>query len=137
MPWIVPLLIGGIFAGVAAALSFGSRRGGDGGGDEESGDLLERLERNCKQDDRWKNRFYFDRYVPWGRYQTDFSKKILNLKDQDPDVVKEFAKYFRFLAGLEDLVVIRVPPHMPNEVNGVELLCRRIKKEIWSEEWVS
>jgi len=128
MPWwFLPLFIGGI-AGVAAAWGFGSRRQGDSGGDQESGDLLERLERNCKQDDRWENRFYFDRYVPWGRYQTAFSKEILKLKDKDPDVVKESAKCFRFLAGLEDLVVIRVPPHKPNEVNGVELLCRRIEK---------
>jgi predicted amidophosphoribosyltransferase len=125
MPWwfVAAGLVG------VAAWAFGSRRRSDSSGGEESGNLLERLERNCEKDSRWKNRFYFDRYVRWGRHQTDFSKQILKLKDKNDPVIREFARCFRFLRGLDDLVLIRVPPHVPNEVSGMELLARRIARE--------
>jgi predicted amidophosphoribosyltransferase len=124
----MPLWLGLATLVGVGAWAFGSRRRGGSGGSEESGDLLERLERNCEKDSRWNNRFYFDRYVPWSRHQTDFSKRILKLKDKNDPVIREFARRFRFLRGLEDLVVIRVPPHKPNEVNGVELLSCRIAR---------
>ena len=130
MPIPIPIIIGGAaIAGIAAWL-FSKKSGGDDGndGEEEQGTLEERLRRRCKEHSK-KNCFFFDRYVPFGKYHTDYSADILKLKEMDADVIEKFSKKFRFLKGLDNLVIIRVPSHEAGKENGVEQLTELISQK--------
>ena len=76
-----------------------------------------------------KNCFFFDRYVPFGRWHTAYSAEILKLKEMDKDVIEKFRKKFRFLKGLDNLVIIRVPSHEAGKENGMELLAAKISQK--------
>ena len=129
MPIPIPLIIGGGLAIAGIAWLFGSRSGGDDedDGEEEQGSLEERLRKRCKEHSK-RNCFFFDRYVPFGRWHTAYSAEILKLKEMDKDVIEKFRKKFRFLKGLDNLVIIRVPSHEAGKENGMELLAARISR---------
>ena len=139
----IPLIIlaaGAILAAGGVALAVSNSRNnsggddGDGGnddgdgGNDETGSLEERLERNCRKHSK-NDCFYFDRYVPFGRYHTAYSAKILELKEKDQSAIDHFVEKFRFLKGLDDVVLVRVPSHERNEKNGMELLAKKISEE--------
>ena len=44
----------------------------------------------------------------------------------DKDVIEKFRKKFRFLKGLDNLVIIRIPSHEAGKENGMELLAAQI-----------
>ena len=66
---------------------------------------------NHSQEHENRTRFFFDRYTKWGKNQTVFSARILKLKEMDEGVIDDFARKFKFLKGLENLAIIRVPSH--------------------------
>lgn len=129
MPIPIPFIIGGGLVIAGIAWLFGSRSGGDDedDGEEEQGSLEERLRKRCKEHSK-RNCFFFDRYVPFGRWHTAYSAKILKLKEMDKDVIEKFRKKFKFLKGLDNLVIIRVPSHKAGKENGMELLAKQISR---------
>ena len=143
MPFpFIPVIIGAaVVAGVGVLLAskksskkkkgrIGKDKGPKDDDDEiiELGTIQERLYKHSQEHEN-RTRFFFSRYTKWGKNQTVFSARILKLKEMDEGVIDDFALKFKFLKGLENLAIIRVPSHAKDKSNGMELLAKLISEK--------
>jgi predicted amidophosphoribosyltransferase len=123
------LLVAG---GAALVVSNSKKKNSSGGddeddGEEEQGSLEDRLKKRCRE--HTKNQcYFFERYYTW-RNRNEYTLKINDLKNKDKKIISEFVEKFRFLKGLDNLVIIRVPSHKAGKENGVEFLAARISRK--------